>query len=91
MDPISHPNYVTTGVDYDIALLKLAESVDLGVHTPACLPAATDDFTGGTTKASIYGGCPNHSGAELILHGKYLPVWYWSVYSREYVNTLNSS
>ena len=38
----------------DIALLKLAEEVDLSVHTPACLPASGRDFTGSI--GTVYGG-----------------------------------
>ena len=30
----------------DLALLKLAEEVDLSVHTPVCLPAPGRDYTG---------------------------------------------
>ena len=37
----------------DIALLKLAEHIDLNVLTPACLPALDTDFTGKT--GSVYG------------------------------------
>ena len=37
----------------DIALLKLAEEVDLSVHTPTCLPESGRDFTGQT--GSVYG------------------------------------
>ena len=34
------------GFANDLALLKLAEEVDLSVHTPACLPEPGRDFTG---------------------------------------------
>ena len=46
---------VTTAIPFssDLALLKLAEEVDLSVHTPACLPAAERDFTGHI--GSVYG------------------------------------
>ena len=37
----------------DIALLQLAEEVDLSVHTPACLPPPGKDFTG--QMGSVYG------------------------------------
>ena len=37
----------------DLALLKLAEEVDLSVHTPACLPAPERDYTGQI--GSVYG------------------------------------
>ena len=42
----------------DIALLKLAEHIDLNVLTPACLPALDTDFTGKT--GSVYGEKKNH-------------------------------
>jgi len=37
----------------DIALLYLAEEVDLNIHTPACLPVAGRDYTG--EMAAVYG------------------------------------
>ena len=37
----------------DIALLKLAEKVDLNIYTPACLPALNTDYNGKT--GSVYG------------------------------------
>ena len=37
----------------DLALLKLAEEVDLSVHTPACLPDPGRDFTGKV--GTVYG------------------------------------
>jgi len=39
---------VTQNIPYsnDLALLKLAEEVDLSVHTPVCLPAPGRDYTG---------------------------------------------
>ena len=37
----------------DIALLKLAEKVDLNLYSPACLPTPNTDFTGKT--GSVYG------------------------------------
>ena len=46
---------VTTAIPFsaDLALLKLAEEVDLSVHTPACLPAPGRDYTG--MIGSVYG------------------------------------
>merc|ERR1719435_331589 len=41
------------GYSNDLALLKLAEEVDLSVHTPACLPDPGRDFTGQI--GSVYG------------------------------------
>ena len=48
-----HPDYDQTTTNNDIALLKLAESVDVSIHTPACIPAATADYVGQTAK--VYG------------------------------------
>ena len=38
---------------HDIALLKLAEAVDLKIYTPACLPKSDADYTG--QKGQVYG------------------------------------
>ena len=43
---IRHPDYNPQTVENDITLLKLAESVDITVYTPACLPTAGTDYTG---------------------------------------------
>ena len=51
---IVHPNYDTSTTNNDIALLKLAEAVDLSIYTPACLPASSADYVGQTAK--VYGG-----------------------------------
>ena len=54
MDPIVHESYESPlRNSNDIALLKLAEKVDLNIYTPACLPAPNTDFTGKT--GSVYG------------------------------------
>ena len=50
---INHPSYNANNSDNDIALLKLAEKIDLNVYTPACLPKSTDNFEG--QKAWVYG------------------------------------
>jgi len=50
---IVHPNYDTSTTNNDIALLKLAEAVDLSIYTPACLPASSADYVGQTAK--VYG------------------------------------
>merc|ERR1719419_1577459 len=42
---IKHPTYDTETSDADIALLKLAEKVDLNTYTPACMANTGDDFT----------------------------------------------
>ena len=51
---IVHANYDSTTANNDIALLKLAEAVDLSIYTPACLPASSADYVGQTAK--VYGG-----------------------------------
>jgi len=50
---IVHPNYDEATTNNDIALLKLAEAVDLSIYTPACLPASSADYVGQTAK--VYG------------------------------------
>ena len=53
MTTIVHPDYDAVNTNNDIALLKLAEAVDLSIHTPACLPASSADYVGQTAK--VYG------------------------------------
>ena len=54
MNPIFHESYnVPFEYSNDIALIKLAEKVDLNIYTPACLPAPNTDYTGKT--GSVYG------------------------------------
>ena len=53
MPAIVHPDYSTATNDNDIALLKLAQAVDLGTHTPACLPDTAADYVGKVAK--VYG------------------------------------
>ena len=48
-----HPNYSSATLNNDIAMLKLAQAVDLGTYIPACLPDTTADFTGKAAK--VYG------------------------------------
>merc|ERR1719507_2029527 len=50
---IHNTNYDSSTVNNDIALLKLAEAVDLSIYTPACLPASSADYVGQTAK--VYG------------------------------------
>merc|ERR1711994_153921 len=51
---IPHPDYNNPlSMSHDIALLLLSESVDLTVHTPACLPSPGRDYTGYT--GVVYG------------------------------------
>ena len=54
IDPIVHEDYNNPlGTSNDIALLKLAESVDLDVYTPACLADLDADYTG--QNGRVYG------------------------------------
>ena len=54
MDTIVHKSYNSPYQgSNNIALLKLAEKVDLNVYTPACLPALNADFTRRT--GNVYG------------------------------------
>ena len=54
MNPIVHESYnVPFEYSNDIALIKLAEKVDLNIYTPACLLAPNTDYTGKT--GSVYG------------------------------------
>ena len=48
----NNPNQLSN----DIALLKLAESVDLNMYTPACMAAKDADFTG--KNGRVYGKLP---------------------------------
>ena len=54
LDPIVHESYKSPNVNSnDIALLKLAEDVDLNTYTPACLAALGADYTG--QNGRVYG------------------------------------
>ena len=56
LDPIVHESYKSPKASSnDIALLKLAEDIDLTTYTPACLPTAGADYTG--QNGRVYGGC----------------------------------
>ena len=73
INPIVHEAFgFPRQLQHDVALLKLAESVDLGTYTPACLPARGADFTG--MDAWVYGG--SMEGC----HGAFVqcmsPIWY---------------
>merc|ERR1712059_160175 len=45
---IGHEDYFSTDQGEDIAVLKLAEEVDLNIYTPVCLPSQGADFAGQT-------------------------------------------
>jgi len=50
---ITHPNFKSETVENDLAMIKLAEPVDLEVYIPACLASPGQDATG--QKALVYG------------------------------------
>jgi len=50
---INHKDYSADTSNNDIALLKLAEEVDMSVYAPACLPSTADNFEG--KNAWVYG------------------------------------
>jgi hypothetical protein len=50
---INHADYSADTSNNDIALLKLAEEVDMSVYAPACLPSTADNFEG--KNAWVYG------------------------------------
>ena len=57
LDPILHESYKNPKPESnDIALLKLAEDIDLNTYTPACLPTSGADYTG--QNGRVYGGLP---------------------------------
>ena len=54
IDPTVHENYQSPQpYSNDIALLKLAEAVDLATYAPACLAAKDADYTG--QNGRVYG------------------------------------
>ena len=54
IDPVVHEDYQSPQpYSNDIALLKLAESVDLDTYTPACLANTDADYTG--QNGRVYG------------------------------------
>ena len=50
---IIHPEYNTSILINDIALIKVAQAIDLSVYTPACLPVDGTSFVG--KMAWVYG------------------------------------
>ena len=50
---ISHPDYDAVTYNNDIALIKVAQPIDLSVYTPACLPVDGESFVG--QNAWVYG------------------------------------
>ena len=52
---IKHENFNQTNLDNDIALIELAEEVDLTTYTPACLAKTSDTATFDGKNATAYG------------------------------------
>merc|ERR1712037_461846 len=69
IDPIVHEDYNSPmSTSNDIALLKLAEPVDLNIYTPACLAALDADYTGQNGRVYGWGSlasCPAESPTIL--------------------------
>jgi len=76
MNPIVHESYQSPKTSSnDIALLKLAESVDTTRYVPACLPAVNMDYTGQTGRVYGWGStasCP--PSASNILQEVEVPI-----------------
>ena len=51
----NHENYNEMNLDNDIALIELAEEVDLAIYTPACLAKTSDTATFDGKNATAYG------------------------------------
>jgi len=59
---IKHESYDKQTSNNDIALLKLAEEVDLNTYTPACLPKTADNYDG--KNAWVYGWGTTEYGGQ---------------------------
>jgi len=70
LDPIVHESFRSPKLDSnDIALLKLAEDVDLTTYTPACLPTSGADYTGQNGRVYGWGStasCPAATSNILL-------------------------
>lgn len=70
LDPIVHESYKSPKASSnDIALLKLAEDIDLTTYTPACLPTSGADYTGQSGRVYGWGStasCPSTSSSVLL-------------------------
>ena len=67
IDPIVHDRYNRTSGPvggHDIALLKLAEAVDLVTYVPACLPSFGADYTGKNGRVFGKGPLPCYKISE---------------------------
>jgi len=66
---IVHPDYDSSTVNNDIALLKLAQAVDLSIYTPACLPASSANYVGQSAKVYGWGKtdpCGSTTSSKLL-------------------------
>lgn len=62
---VVHPNYSSSTLDNDIALMKLSEKVDFGTGIkPVCLPSPSADFTGQSATA-VGWGTSSFGGSQL--------------------------
>merc|ERR1719430_391134 len=70
IDPIIHEDYQSEfQFNNDIALLKLAEDIDMDIHTPACLAQIDADYTGQNGRVYGWGStasCPATNQATLL-------------------------
>ena len=51
----NHENYDRSNLDNDIAIIELAQEVDLTIYTPACMAKASDTTTFDGKNAWVYG------------------------------------
>ena len=52
---IQHENFDISSRDDDIAIIKLAQEVDLTIYTPACMAKTSDTKTFDGKNAWVYG------------------------------------
>ena len=52
---IQHENFDISSRDDDIAIIKLAQEVDLTIYTPACMAKTSDTNTFDGKNAWVYG------------------------------------
>ena len=72
---VLHPDYnIPAGLSNDIALLRLAEDVDLSVYTPVCLPDTDQDFTGQLASVAGWGVTENGGSSNILLELEGLEV-----------------
>ena len=51
----NHENYDKVTTDNDVAIIELAEEVDLTIYTPACMAKTSDTTTFDGENALVYG------------------------------------